>query len=238
MVSARGAAERAARDAPGSRAGRGRGRASSRPGASRLSDGRARRSSPTTRRCGPEDGLTVSTWLWLAPGARRGERRALIATWGADGDGWALVLDADGRPALRGRRRRPARLDRRRRAGRGGRLDAARGGARAGDGNDRGRALAPPRSARQRRSRSRVRRPRLAARGRAKARCCSAPSGAAPGVAGSHLDGKLDGPRSRAGRAARTRSPPGSSARGAGRASSTAARTACTAPASTGRCAR
>ena len=46
----------------------------------------------------PDDGLAVSTWVWLAPGAPAGRRRALIATWGEGGDGWALVLDPDGRP--------------------------------------------------------------------------------------------------------------------------------------------
>jgi len=49
----------------------------------------------------PGGGITVETWLWLAPGARPGERRALLASWGAEGaDGWALVLDGDGRPAF------------------------------------------------------------------------------------------------------------------------------------------
>ena len=48
----------------------------------------------------PEDGLSVSTWIWLAPDAPRGRRRALLATWGENGDGWALVLDADGRPCF------------------------------------------------------------------------------------------------------------------------------------------
>ncbi|HEX2388249.1 MAG TPA: N,N-dimethylformamidase beta subunit family domain-containing protein [Solirubrobacterales bacterium] len=49
----------------------------------------------------PDDGITVTTWVWLAPGAQRGSRRALLASWGGDGDdGWALVLDADGRPCF------------------------------------------------------------------------------------------------------------------------------------------
>lgn len=42
--------------------------------------------------------LVVRTWVWLAPGSRRGRRRALISTWGDGGaDGFALCLDADGR---------------------------------------------------------------------------------------------------------------------------------------------
>ena len=45
----------------------------------------------------PADGLAVSVSVWIAPGARGGPRRALISTWGG-GDGWALALDADGRP--------------------------------------------------------------------------------------------------------------------------------------------
>lgn len=49
----------------------------------------------------PVDGLVVGTWLWLAPGARNGERRALLASWGSNGtDGWALYLDAAGRPCF------------------------------------------------------------------------------------------------------------------------------------------
>ncbi len=49
----------------------------------------------------PADGLTVTTWVWLAPGAVRGERRALLSSWGEDGvDGWALALDADLRLAF------------------------------------------------------------------------------------------------------------------------------------------
>ena len=49
----------------------------------------------------PIDGITVSVWVWLAPGAERGGRRALLATWSADGaDGWALTLDARGRPGF------------------------------------------------------------------------------------------------------------------------------------------
>ncbi|MQA73030.1 MAG: hypothetical protein GEU88_01535 [Solirubrobacterales bacterium] len=47
----------------------------------------------------PRDGLAVSVWVWLAPGAPAGERRALIATWGEAGaDGYALCLDRDRRP--------------------------------------------------------------------------------------------------------------------------------------------
>ena len=58
----------------------------------------------------PAEGLMVSTWIWLAPGAARDGRRALVASWGPRGDdGWALVLDRDGRPcfevAARGRTR-------------------------------------------------------------------------------------------------------------------------------------
>lgn len=45
----------------------------------------------------PGDGITVSTWVWLAPRAPRGRRRALLATWG-DGDGWALGIDPENRP--------------------------------------------------------------------------------------------------------------------------------------------
>jgi N,N-dimethylformamidase len=46
----------------------------------------------------PADGIAVGTWVWLAPGARGGARRALLTSWGRDGaDGWALVLDAEGR---------------------------------------------------------------------------------------------------------------------------------------------
>jgi len=49
----------------------------------------------------PDDGLAVTVWVWLAPGARAGERRALLATWGPEGDdGWALVIKDDGRPAF------------------------------------------------------------------------------------------------------------------------------------------
>lgn len=48
----------------------------------------------------PQDGLTVSTWVWIAPGAPARERRALLATWAPDGDGWALALDAAGRPVF------------------------------------------------------------------------------------------------------------------------------------------
>ena len=80
----------------------------------------------------PEDGLSVSTWIWLAPDAPRGGRRALLATWGENGDGWALVLDADGRPCFEvgagGRRDRVAGS----RAGRARHLGAARGRARPG----------------------------------------------------------------------------------------------------------
>ncbi len=45
----------------------------------------------------PADGLVVSVCPVDRPGAPGGRRRALISTWG-DGDGWALALDADGRP--------------------------------------------------------------------------------------------------------------------------------------------
>jgi N,N-dimethylformamidase beta subunit-like, C-terminal/Concanavalin A-like lectin/glucanases superfamily len=45
----------------------------------------------------PADGLTVSTWVWLAPGAASGRRRVLISTWGG-GDGWALGIGPDDRP--------------------------------------------------------------------------------------------------------------------------------------------
>ena len=48
----------------------------------------------------PQDGLTISTWVWIAPKAPPRERRALLATWGRNGDGWALTLDAAGRPAF------------------------------------------------------------------------------------------------------------------------------------------
>ena len=49
----------------------------------------------------PAEGLAVSTWIWLAPGAARDGRRALVASWGPRGDdGWALVLDRDGRPCF------------------------------------------------------------------------------------------------------------------------------------------
>ncbi len=48
----------------------------------------------------PRDGLSVSTWVWLAPGARAGRRRALLASWGEGGDGFALVLDPKGRPSF------------------------------------------------------------------------------------------------------------------------------------------
>ena len=49
----------------------------------------------------PVDGLTVSTWIWLAPGAPSGSRRALLASWGPEAaDGWALCLDAAGRPCF------------------------------------------------------------------------------------------------------------------------------------------
>jgi N,N-dimethylformamidase len=47
----------------------------------------------------PDDGLAVSVWIWLAPGAPGDRRRALVSSWGDDGDaGWALVLDEQGRP--------------------------------------------------------------------------------------------------------------------------------------------
>ena len=49
----------------------------------------------------PNDGFAVSVGVWLAPGAKAGERRALLASWGPGGnDGWALVIDADGRPGF------------------------------------------------------------------------------------------------------------------------------------------
>jgi N,N-dimethylformamidase beta subunit-like, C-terminal len=49
----------------------------------------------------PADGIAVSTWVWLAPGTRHAARRALLSSWGPDGeDGWALVLDAAGRPCF------------------------------------------------------------------------------------------------------------------------------------------
>lgn len=48
----------------------------------------------------PTDGLSASTWLWLAPGASLDGRRALLATWGEGGDGWALALDRGGRPCF------------------------------------------------------------------------------------------------------------------------------------------
>jgi N,N-dimethylformamidase beta subunit-like, C-terminal/Concanavalin A-like lectin/glucanases superfamily len=83
----------------------------------------------------PDDGLAVSVGVWLAPGAKGGERRALLASWGPEGaDGWALVIDADGRPgfevAVGGRRWRavgttPVPLDTWWRLE--GRLDAASG---------------------------------------------------------------------------------------------------------------
>ncbi len=55
---------------------------------------------PHDPRLRPQDGLTVSTWVWIAPKAPSRERRALLATWGRNGDGWALALDAAGRPAF------------------------------------------------------------------------------------------------------------------------------------------
>ena len=49
----------------------------------------------------PGHGLVVATWVWLAPGAAGGRRRALISSWGADGgDGFALWLEPDGRPGF------------------------------------------------------------------------------------------------------------------------------------------
>jgi N,N-dimethylformamidase len=48
----------------------------------------------------PDDGLTISAWLRLAPLAPGGRRQALIATWSEDGDGYALALDEDGRPCF------------------------------------------------------------------------------------------------------------------------------------------
>jgi len=49
----------------------------------------------------PADGIAVSVWLWLPPGAPAGGRRALVSSWSASGaDGWALTLDAAGRPCF------------------------------------------------------------------------------------------------------------------------------------------
>ncbi|HET6831604.1 MAG TPA: hypothetical protein VFH44_09680, partial [Solirubrobacterales bacterium] len=33
----------------------------------------------------PRDGINVAVWVWLAPGAPRRERCALLASWGGDG---------------------------------------------------------------------------------------------------------------------------------------------------------
>ena len=49
----------------------------------------------------PGDGLAVSTWVWLAPGAPAGRRRALIASWGpgATTAGRSCSI-AEGRPGF------------------------------------------------------------------------------------------------------------------------------------------
>ena len=45
--------------------------------------------------------LTVATWVWLAPATQSGGRRSLLSSWGDGGaEGWALVLDAEGRPSF------------------------------------------------------------------------------------------------------------------------------------------
>jgi N,N-dimethylformamidase len=49
----------------------------------------------------PGGGLALSVWVWLAPGAPAGRRRALISSWGDGGaDGFALWLGPDGRPGF------------------------------------------------------------------------------------------------------------------------------------------
>ena len=49
----------------------------------------------------PTDGLIVACWVWVAPGAPRGRRRALLASWSENGaDGWSLALDREGRPCF------------------------------------------------------------------------------------------------------------------------------------------
>jgi N,N-dimethylformamidase len=49
----------------------------------------------------PRDGLTVRTWVWLAPRAPGGRRRVLVSSWGDGGaDGFALALDPDDRPSF------------------------------------------------------------------------------------------------------------------------------------------
>jgi N,N-dimethylformamidase len=49
----------------------------------------------------PRGGFALSVWVWLAPGAPSGRRRALISSWGDGGaEGFALWLDPDGRPGF------------------------------------------------------------------------------------------------------------------------------------------
>ena len=141
----------------------------------------------------PSDGLKLSTWVWLAPGAPSGRRRGLIATWGDDGDGYALTLDADGRPCFEvgaaGRRDRVA----------GGEPVAAGAWARIEaeldpatetisltHGRRRGRALQTVDSARERAA--------LGGPGPSPGPLLLGAEPGAGGDAGSHLDGKLDRP--------------------------------------------
>ena len=146
----------------------------------------------------PADGLVVSTWVWLAPRAPAGRRRALLATWG-DGDGYALAIDPDGRPCFevgRGGAREPVRGELAVEPGiwahLEGELDPRTGDALADPLAPR---LAPAGGGRRGAATLRARRPRA----RPRATCCWAPSNppTAPPVA--HLDGKLDSPAIRSG---------------------------------------
>ena len=91
----------------------------------------------------PEDGLTVSTWIWLAPDAPRGRRRALLADLGRDRRRLGARPRCRRPAVLRGRRRRSPRSGRRLAAGRTRRLGAARGRARPGRRDDRADPPAP-----------------------------------------------------------------------------------------------
>ena len=169
----------------------------------------------------PDDGLAVSTWVWLAPGAPAGRRRALIATWGEGGDGWALVLDPDGRPRFEvgadGRRDSVAGTEPVERGAWAlleAELDPATGTIAVAHGRRRGRRLETVEVARAQAETS--------GPGRARARCCSAPSLAPRASPAPISTASSTGRRSRPGPAARPRSRPGTSARVAGRASSTA----------------
>ena len=185
----------------------------------------------------PADGLSVSTWLWLAPGAPLDARRALLATWGEGGDGWALALDRGGRPCFEvgagGQRDRVAcerPVER-------GVLVPARCRARPGHRDDRADPSAPPRPRARSASSPCAPAPRRADRDPGRARCCSAPSPASGARPSRTSTASSTGRWSRRGRDRRPRSRRGASARAAGRASSTAVRAACTERASTARCA-